>query len=371
MTEQKGTNRLKQAITKLNLQWVMGVIVVLALVIVGLQFHLSSSTQLLYASGEAESGSVTKPATIQSASGASGGEYLQFGPAVQTPPPPPVSGYQGIFQFTGTPQYHNPYVAGGVLIVPWSTVEPQPNVFDWSSVNSQIAPWVAAGKKVAIRVQANELGDTDTPSWVFSQGVPQINPYGSIKSPIFWNTTYLQDIKGLAQNFAAEYNGNPNVAWVQATIGVYSETKVDTDNSAGAQKVWDANGYSDPLWFSTVKTIAGYYQQSFTKTPLVVSIDKSFIDGNAGLDTDSMVDWLTSVDIWPQDDGLRQTTVYSDLNWLKSPHISEQYLSTTSTGDTLAGDFKAGMASKPTYMLIYGSDIENPANQSVLAQYAH
>jgi hypothetical protein len=339
--------------------------VVVVITSIGVHLLFQSKAFSPYSSTEAASGTLTGGASILSNTNTASGKYVSFGAKTTS-----VTGYQGIFQFTGTPQYSNPYIKGAVLVVPWSQVEPQQGVFNWSSVNSQISSWVSAGKKVAIRIQANELGDTDTPSWVFSGGVPQINPYGSVKSPIFWNTTYLSDIQTLAKNFASEYNGNPNVSWVQATIGVYSETKVDTDNSSGAQAVWDKNGYSDPLWFSTVKTMAGYYQQYFTKTPLAVSIDKSFIDGNSGLDSNSMVDWLTSVGIWPQDDGLRQTTVYSDSNWLNHPHLSEQYLATAQTGDTLAADFKAGMASNPTYMLIYGTDIQQASNQTVLAQYA-
>jgi len=350
--------------TKLNkINLISGILVILAIAGIGLVLIFRSGAEGPYVESEAESGVLNGP-TIKYDTNTSNNNYVQFGSGINLP-----SSYKGIFQFTGTPQYTNPDIKGGVLIIPWATVEPEQNVFDWSTVNSQIAPWVAAGKKVAIRIQANELDDSDTPSWVFSGGVPQINPYSTVEAPIFWNSTYLSDLQNLAKNFGAEYDGDNDVAWVQATIGVYSETKVDTDNSSAAQSVWDANGYTDPLWFSTVKTMAGYYQQYFTKTPLVVSIDKSFIDGNAGLDANSMVDWLTSVGIWPQDDGLRQTTTYTDTNWFNHPHISEQYLATDQTGDSLLGDFQAGMAANPTYMLIYGSDI-NTANQAVLSEYS-
>ena len=362
---------LRSKIVTDSKQKVLGVVVVLILAITGFKLLTLSQAQSPYASAPAASGSLAAAASIRNDPTATGSKAVQFG-AVQSASTIFPKGYQGIYQFTGTPQVNNPNLRGGILIIPWSTIEPAQGQFDWSSVDTQIAPWVAAGKKVAIRVQANEVCDTDTPRWVFAnKAVPEYQvpeAAGSCAAPQFWNTTYLADIKQLAQAFAQKYNGDADVSWVQATVGVYSETKVDTDNSTAADSFWDQQGYSDTLWFQTVKTITGYYQQSFTKTPLAVSIDKCFIDGNAGLNSDSMVSWLTSVGVAPQDDGLRQTTVYSSA-W-SGPHISEQFLSTSSTGDTLAGDFQAAMTGNPTYILIYGSDIENTANQSVLAQYA-
>jgi hypothetical protein len=358
---------------KLINQKLSGSLIIVILAIVGIRILTQSHAESPYVMTEAELGTLTSPATEINDSTASGGAAVQFGSDSNTVASANFpKGYQGIYQFTGTPQFNNQNLKGGVLIIPWNTVEPTQGQFDWSSVDSQIAPWVAAGKKVAIRVQANELCDTDTPRWVFANNavpeyqVPETS--GNCAAPQFWNANYLADVKQLAQAFAQKYNGDPNVSWVQATVGVYSETKVDTDNSDAANSFWDQQGYNDNLWFQTVKTITGYYQQYFTKTPLAVSIDKTFIDGNAGLDADSMVSWLTSIGVAPQDDGLRQTTVYSSA-W-SGPHISEQFLSTSSTGDSLAGDFKAAMAGNPTYILIYGSDIENAANQSILAQYA-
>src|SRR6516165_4471999 len=56
---------------------------------------------------------------------------------------------------------HNPVVCGANIYVAWGEVDRGPNAnprYDWSSVDDQIRPWVAAGKLVNLVVWATGYG---------------------------------------------------------------------------------------------------------------------------------------------------------------------------------------------------------------------
>src|SRR5665213_2763520 len=64
---------------KLDRQKTVGILVILILTAIGVRLLTLSNAQSPYVSKEAESGTLTQPATIQTDSNASGGNYVQFG----------------------------------------------------------------------------------------------------------------------------------------------------------------------------------------------------------------------------------------------------------------------------------------------------
>ncbi len=70
------------------------------------------------------------------------------------------------------------------------------------------------------------------------------------------------------QAFGPEFNGNPSVAFIEAGIGMGGETLPETNASASGLAAWESDGYTDPLWLSTVETISSFFQASFTSTPV-------------------------------------------------------------------------------------------------------
>src|ERR1700730_18409111 len=78
-------------------------------------------------------------------------------------------------------------VCGANIYIPWRNVDKGPGAnprYDWSSVDQQIGPWVAAGKVVNLIVWATGYGAkaNATPDYVFSS-TPSVN------SPPFVHTT--------------------------------------------------------------------------------------------------------------------------------------------------------------------------------------
>jgi hypothetical protein len=174
----------------------------------------------------------------------------------------------------------SPSIDGALLVFTWSQVEPSKGVFDWSPVEAAMAPWVAAGKKVALRIHtassarfnASWNGNTAgqaTPSWVYAQGVRSVtDPDGSIL-PVYWDAAYQHEYWLLIKAFANRYNADSRVAWVEAASGFDGESTVEPSGAIGALARWEAVGYTDSLWQQTVFWSWDVYRHWFTR-PIVV-----------------------------------------------------------------------------------------------------
>jgi hypothetical protein len=78
---------------------------------------------------------------------------------------PPTNPYATDYQAVQTYLMSNPIVSGADLTVEWGMIDQGPGVtpqYDWSSIDTAIAPWVAAGKTVNLIVWANSDSTTAT-----------------------------------------------------------------------------------------------------------------------------------------------------------------------------------------------------------------
>jgi hypothetical protein len=299
-------------------------------------------------------------------------------PAKKPAPATSDPDFRGIYEFAGgnsSTDATDPDLAGVVLIYYWSQIEPQKGVFDWTLITNDMAPWVAAGKKVILRISTSGQAAWDppysgdaTPQWVFDDGARSIVDSGET-IPVYWDQAYLTDYSAFVQSFSQEFNGNPSVAFVEAGIGMGGETLPETNGSASSAADWDADGYTDALWLSTIEQIASFYQV-FTKTPVYPLVDETFF-GTDQTDLNSLMDWFRSVPNWGlQDDGLTSTLTLGPL-WLGRPIALEERDQTQVSGDCLCADISNGLFNLlGTYLLLYQSDIDNPANGTYLRQAA-
>jgi hypothetical protein len=116
---------------------------------------------------------------------------------------------------------------GVVLAIPWNSVQPTQNVFDWSQVDSQVQAAGAAGLKVVLDLEAD--AGRDTPSWVTTNPLVQTitltdtyvahQTYGqNLTGPVFWDPTYLQDKDAFIAAAGARYATNPLVVGVNVSF---------------------------------------------------------------------------------------------------------------------------------------------------------
>ena len=291
----------------------------------------------------------------------------------------PSAGFQGIYEFAGdnsAADASDPALAGVVLVYYWSQIEPEKGVFDWSQIQSDMAPWVAAHKKVILRISTSGAASWDppysgdgTPAWVYADGARSVSDNGETL-PVYWDQAYLDDYQSFVQSFGAQFDGNPNIAFIEPGIGMGGETLPETDASTSGIAAWESDGYSDALWLSTVEKISTFFETPFKGTPIYPLVDRTFFDGDA-TDIDAVMAWFKAQPGWGlQNDGLSATQTLSS-EWSGAPLALEQLNSTETSGDCLCSDISNGLDKlHGSYLLIYKSDIDNPTDAGYLSQAA-
>src|SRR6266436_4140960 len=102
----------------------------------------------------------------------------------------------------------------------WPDIEGTEGVYDWSSLDSEVAQAVAHGKKIIFAVAS---GGVKVPDWLLAN-YPDIrtfsfidtNPYSptfgqQLTIPIFWDPIFLAKTTALIQAEGARYAANPNI----------------------------------------------------------------------------------------------------------------------------------------------------------------
>ena len=236
---------------------------------------------------------------------------------VVTPAAAPPSKPHGVYQFLG--QVHpddatNPNIDGALLVFTWSQVEPTKGVFDWSAVEAAIQPWAVAGKKIALRIHtassvlfnANWNGETAgqaTPSWVFAEGVRSVtDPNGSVL-PVYWDPAYEHELWATIRAFAARYNGDPRIAWVEAASGYDGESFVEPSSHVGVLARWQAVGYSDAVWQQTVYWTWDVYKRFFT---IPVAVEDKGLQISGVNDFRLFADHAVRAGLWVTHNGLSE-----------------------------------------------------------------
>ena len=347
--------------------------------IAGVVFLLVSHAATPYVSINAASGSVASPAVVQACPGSSDGNCVQFG-TKSTVSTPKIQ----LFQFDsspsdldagpngnlgaiwhGTPLVNDPDVSGGIIVAEWIDLEPTEGNINFSAIDQAMAPWIAVHKKVAIRVMTDAEGDASTPSWVTNAVVDEPAAEHSGVAPVFWNADFLSAYNQFILALAAHYDGNPNVAWIQAGLALDGEGNIESSASY-LPSLWDPEGFTDTLWNNTVEQIVEMYTSAFKKTPIAVVPGQICQDSTPSVCQDTSVNQLSSLGVWLQDDGLKSTTTHSDANWNTNTLIEEQLQATSVTGDSFTGEVNAAINAKATYLLAFSSDITNPSNRPIL-----
>jgi len=133
------------------------------------------------------------------------------------------------------------------LRVPWAFVEPEEGRFNWALLDTPAQRWIAKGKYVAFRITASENWVRfATPEWVKNAGAKGVfYNFGSgpAKDGAFWDPDYLdpvflEKLDRFLAAFAARYEGNPHVAFVDVgTFGLWGEGHTHMSSRVPEEKV--------------------------------------------------------------------------------------------------------------------------------------
>ena len=189
----------------------------------------------------------------------------------------------------------NRYINGAYLKDYWNSVEPADGVYDWAAFDKQIRVAEAAGKKIALAIQAG----TKTPSWVYAEGA---RPFQTITTetaegnfcqsqnvPIPWDPVFLRKWTALVAAFGAHYANDPHVVQVKITgIDITTDETVmphsrgETRSKKKGSRAgvpctfpndnanWISEGYSQAKVFGAWKQMAHAFAAAFPKQALTV-----------------------------------------------------------------------------------------------------
>lgn len=190
----------------------------------------------------------------------------------------------------------NPLVCGALFQVIWSEVEKEKGKPDWSEIDRWIAPWLKAGKKVAIRIMWCTSGNwpkpyykTPTPNWVWREGAKFVlHPPSRTEIPLPWDPIYKGHAWHFLEEFAARYDDNPGILFLDVTpgaetnpfrFGTIAKTDPGFKETYERARASDGRSYDDDLWLATVKEWIDAADRKFKRTPLLVTLNVGGLRG--------------------------------------------------------------------------------------------
>ncbi|MEM7682325.1 MAG: beta-galactosidase [Planctomycetota bacterium] len=122
------------------------------------------------------------------------------------------------------------------LRVPWAYLEPREGKYNWALLDTPAQRWIAQGKRVALRVTCSENWMTyATPEWVrdagargtfyrYGKGRVEAAEGADAWDPFFDDPVFLAKLDNFLAAYAARYDANPHVAFVDVgTYGLWGE----------------------------------------------------------------------------------------------------------------------------------------------------
>jgi|SRR5208283_2365399 len=154
------------------------------------------------------------------------------------------------------------FVDGVFLSTTWATVNPEPGVYDWSSVDPTIQKAIAAGKNFTLAIAAG----INSPSWLYTQaGVASI-ALSKGTTPVVWDSAYLYYLSQMIAVFGQQYGSNTRLASVKLAPGlnyVTGETHI-IGQTCGTDCAAELDaGYTAALLEMAFETVRADYNAAF------------------------------------------------------------------------------------------------------------
>ena len=192
---------------------------------------------------------------------------------------PPIP--KGIFSLgTSDLIFNDPRILGVDVGGDWPDIEATEGVYDWSSVDSQIAQAEAHGKKVLLRIVS---GGINVPDWLLADSNVQTftfinpNPYSAtyqqqLTMPVFWDPIFLAKKIALIQAAGARFASHSSIvvvtcSFANATTGDWNIPDAPRDITN-----WRAAGYTTELMVNAGEMIIDATMAAFPNQNVALSI---------------------------------------------------------------------------------------------------
>ncbi|HPB10419.1 MAG TPA: DUF4832 domain-containing protein [Kiritimatiellia bacterium] len=167
------------------------------------------------------------------------------------------------------------------LRIQWSALEPEEGVFNWALLDTPAQRWIERGGKVAFRISCSEHQDRRaTPEWVEKAGAKGVRwnllkgpaPDGRYWDPDYLDPVFLEKLDNFLRAFAARYDGNPEVAFIDiGSFGLYGEGHTKFSSKLPREREVEC-----------LKRHIDLHVKHFKRTPLALSDDTDGGDNLSG-----------------------------------------------------------------------------------------
>jgi len=168
-----------------------------------------------------------------------------------------------------------PFIDGVVIRTKWEAVEIQPDLFNWTYIDSEILNAKKFGKKSVIQILGN-------PSWLWDSlsvktyQYVDLNEYhptfgDTLYDVISWDPLYLQRVEQVIVKLAEKYSTDTNVVSINAVSGNISRNL--PEKIADGRNFWEAYNYHPDTLVAKLRRVLDVYMKAFPTTPLWSSMD--------------------------------------------------------------------------------------------------
>jgi hypothetical protein len=194
---------------------------------------------------------------------------------------PPTSPYEQWYSDVQTYLMNNSTVGGVVFWLEWASADKGPGSnpqYDFSAFDAEIAPWIAAGKKVNIVVWAvsDTPTNTATPQYVWNAlGSSNITTCAGEKIPNYFQSAFQLPYEAFMAQVINHYNGNGSIGYIRIGLARGGETwpapnfGTDPCTSTFTNK-W---GWTETTWTNYVNAMLNYEATLKSTKQLMVGID--------------------------------------------------------------------------------------------------
>ena len=167
----------------------------------------------------------------------------------------------------------------------WNDLEPEEGDFRWEILDTYAQPWIAKGKKIALRVMTCSQVEEGTPEFVRQAGAkghwftyPKKSSgldFPPRWEPVYDDPVFLEKLGNFLAAMAARYDGDPNVAFIDiGSLGIYGEGNPRpeyplTDDEKAQNGGVDPVRYPTPWKTRLSKLHIDLWRRHFKRTQLI------------------------------------------------------------------------------------------------------
>ncbi|MEV4398967.1 carbohydrate-binding protein [Nonomuraea sp. NPDC049607] len=215
------------------------------------------------------------------------------------------------------------------LQIAWADFEPDDDAFTWDRLDAFMKRIVEQGKTVEFQLLMSEAPDIENdpsvfayeypPAWLFDKlGAGfRLAPYNTVyksRQPIYHDPIYLAELKEAVGAFAARYDTNPGMAWVDLrAFALFGEWSGWND---AMNFPWPDNATRS----KTLRAIIDIYADAFTRTMVMMpnpGADVVATDPDADTQAKRYVAFGYDQAARNENWGLRSDTVNSAFPWMQ------------------------------------------------------